>query len=424
MVLIDWLVFILYRSLVLPLAVGTLKAFSGLMPSKLQEMIADRSAMNLQALPARPIWIHAASGEVEYAKSVIRAFKEEFPQIPILVTYFSPSAKKLIQKFPGIDLAMALPWDRPADIEKFLNFYNPRVCLFARTDVWPELARKLEKRKIPALLFAATLSEESSRSGFLAGSLTRVAFNSLTRIFCVSEADKENFEALKIRTAVEVAGDTRFDQVIHRLQKPNPIRMELKPSGNEKILVCGSTWPEDEEVLFEAFAFWISRNGRVILAPHEVNSEKLSTLERQIESKGWSVSRYTKADSWNTHFLLVDQVGILQELYTWGHLAFVGGSFKDKVHSVMEPLCVGIPVCVGPHHTNNREALQFQLVRLGVDFYAVNVLQNANDFKRVMESSLHYQKPSTEILKKVKSSSGATEKLVDQIHLMVAKDQA
>lgn len=415
MVLIDWLVYLIYRFFALPLAVGILKIFSAFLPSKIQEMVADRSFKNLQLLPARPIWIHAASGEIEYAKSVIRTLKEEFPQVPILVTYFSPSAKKLIQKFPGIDLAMALPWDQVSELEKFLKFYQPRICLIARTDVWPELALQNKKRKIPTALFAATFSQESSRKGFLSGSLTRMALNSLSQIFCVSEEDETNLKKLGIRTPIQVRGDTRFDQVIYRLKNPDNFRSELRPQVNDKVFVCGSTWPEDEEVLFEAFESWIFKGGRVILASHEVSAERIAKLEEKIKSRSWSVQRYSSAQKWETSILLVDQIGILQELYSWGNLAFVGGSFKEKVHSVMEPLCVGIPVCVGPHHSNNREALQFQYLRLETDLFAVQCVQNANDLKNTFEKVWNLPKPHPVISQKLRAVSGATDKLISWI---------
>ncbi len=414
MVLIDFLVFILYRSLFLPMAVGILKAFSFAWPAKMREMIEDRAPRNFQALSSRPLWIHASSGEIEYAKSVVRAVKEQHPQIPILVTYFSPSAKRLIQKFPGIDLAMALPWDTAFEIGRFLDFYKPRACLIARTDVWPEMARQLRKRKIPSALFAATLVKNSSRTGLLASSLSRIALNSLSIVFCVSPEDQENFQELGVRTDLQVAGDTRFDQVLHRLTHPSPVKNELRPRPEtaNPIFVCGSTWPADEEILFEAFRAWFDKGGRVILAPHEVNDERIQSLQKTIAARGWSVQTYREASLWNSQILLVNQVGCLQELYTWGHLAFVGGSFKDKVHSVMEPLCAGLPVCVGPHHGNNREALQFQHVILKPGFFAVNVIQNASDLQSLMASSLSVPVPAKPLLAKIQAVSGATARVV------------
>lgn len=411
MVLIDLLVFAIYRFFLLPLALRVLKAVRKWLPSKLQEMIQDRGFQNLQALGARPIWIHASSGEIEYAKSVIRALKEKFPQTPVLVTYFSPSAKKLIQKFPGIDLAMALPWDRRQDLQKFLSFYKPRACLIARTDVWPEMAYQIKKQRIPSLLFSATLASGSSRRGLFASSLNRLALNSLDLIYCVSLSDEENFRDLGVKTPIEINGDTRFDQVLHRLNQPNPVDTGLAPAVGEKIFICGSTWPQDEEILFAAWPFWIQKGGRVIVAPHEVSSARLTQIETQLQKQGLSFQRYSAGGSWKSSVLIVDQIGILQEIYTWGTLAFVGGSFKDKVHSVMEPLCVGLPVLLGPYHQNNREALHFQHVVLGPAFFGVTPVRNAVEMGTSMSQAWESPAPHPLILAEVQKCSGATRKL-------------
>ena len=386
-------------------------------------MLSDRENMNLQLLPARPLWIHASSGEIEYAKSVIREIKRCYPQIPVMVTYFSPSAKKLIQKFSGIDLAMALPWDHRHSVQKFLDFYKPRAFLVARTDVWPEIAVETKRRRIPSLLFAATIAEHSSRKGWIAGALTRTALNSLSQIFCVSAADLENLQSLGVRTEASVAGDTRFDQVIYRLKNPNPVKTELKPQGkNTKIFVMGSTWPQDEEILLPALKKWIGLGHRAILAPHEVGTERIEKLEAELEKiLGKRPDRYSKINSWTAPVLLVDQMGVLQELYAWGDVAFVGGSFKDKVHSVMEPLCAGLPVLVGPYHQNNREALQFQNSLLKPGFFAVNVVQNSKEIEDILYQALDLPTPNPLILKKTQEFSHTTEKIIDWLNQNIEK---
>ena len=415
--LFDAVVFFFYRFVGIPVALFFLYLFRNFLPAKIQEMINDRDNKNLQALSAKPIWIHAASGEIEYAKSLIRELKSQLPQVPILVTYFSPSAKKLLQKFPGIDLVRAMPWDNPRDVQKFLSFYQPRIALFARTDVWPEVAHEIKKRNIPSALFSATFSENSTRSKLIASSLTRTALSSLSRIFCVSQNDAENMEELGVSSAFEISGDTRFDQVIYRLKNPHPVKTELRPAADKKVLILGSSWPQDEEVLIQSFAYWKKSQGKIILAPHEVGEPRLSSLQQKLEQLGFSCLRYSQASQWQSEdILLVDQVGCLHELYTWADLAFVGGSFKDKVHSVMEPLSAGIQVMVGPYHHNNREALQFQYLILGPGNFAVQPVQNAAEIEILMQKALSFQgRVHDEILLKVKQSSGATERLIQWI---------
>jgi len=183
--------------------------------------------------------------------------------------------------------------------------------------------------------------------------------------------------------------------------------------------VCGSTWPEDEEILLPAIKDWIEKKGRVVLAPHEVSTKHLETLKKLLQKSGLSFDVYSDSAAWKKPLLLVDEIGCLQELYSWGHVAFVGGSFKEKVHSVMEPLCTGIPVMVGPHHQNNREALQFQYVVLGPHFYAVNVVQNANDIGRVLSHIQNLRIPDAAILAKVSQSQGGSRRLLQWLQQFV-----
>jgi 3-deoxy-D-manno-octulosonic-acid transferase len=55
--------------------------------------------------------------------------------------------------------------------------------------------------------------------------------------------------------------------------------------------------------------------------------------------------------------LLVDQYGLLADLYSLATAAYVGGGFHDAgLHSLLEPAAFGAPVLLGPMHTDNRDA--------------------------------------------------------------------
>ena len=416
--MISWLVFFLYRYLLLPTALFILKISHPFLPAKIKEMWTDRQNLNWPELPARPIWIHASSGEIEYAKSVIRAIKEKWPQRMILVTYFSPSAKKLIKSITGVDAVIPLPWDHRFLVKKFLTHFRPEFFLISRTDAWPEFAYQTHKLKIPSILFSATFATESRRQGFFSTPLTRFTFNHLTQIDCVSEEDIQEIAKIKSHTSTSVTGDTRYDQVLWRVLNPLDHRQELKPSTSP-IWVIGSSWPQDEKVLFPAFLGFIQSGGKIILAPHEVDSERIQKICLQLSSLGLSWTLYSKAKEWlSENILIIDQVGRLQEIYTWGDFAFVGGSFKDKVHSVMEPLAAGLPVLVGPFHANNREALHFQNIQIqGVS--VVTSVGNSEDLiqtLKVFEKQIHHWPNLRKNLRlKLQEKAGATKKLLGQI---------
>ncbi len=444
------ILFFFYRFLLVPTIIFFLRFLPRILSEKIHQMSEDRLNFRWPKLPSRPLWIHAASGEIEYAKPLIRALKAKWPQRMILVTYYSTSAKKLILDTPGIDALVPLPWDQRRIVHRFLDHFRPEIFLLARSDVWPEFVHQCRQRKIPVILFSATLATQSSRLGFFASPLTRFGLDQLDLIDCVSEEDAAEIAKIGSRTRCLVSGDTRYDQVSWRLQHPRPVKdlrepgasperepgasPNREPGASPLTFVIGSSWPQDESVILPVLAEFIAHGGRVILAPHEIDAARLRGLEKQLAQLNLKSVRYSRCSHWGTdEILLVDEVGPLQELYTWGQVAFVGGSFKSKVHSVMEPLMAGLPTFVGPKHSNNREALHFQNIRLkDVHFsnssnekslFLVTVLNDSDELRRRLMSMLHespsqWPKVKQEIRQKLSEKVGATKTLMEQIEAL------
>jgi 3-deoxy-D-manno-octulosonic-acid transferase len=371
----------LYRNFLYPFAFALLKLLRPFVNEKTRKMIEDKEGkfFEVKTLSAdliatkRPFWIHAASGEIEYARPVIRELKNRFPDVPVIVTYSSPSAKGIIRALADVDAWGCLPWDFEKDCLEFLEKWQPRCWLIARTDVWPVMAECCHKKEIPSLLFSATFASNSSRLRGPSAKITAWALNQLSEVHCVSDLDVKQLNQLFLQVPVHVHGDTRFDQVFHRLQNPKPVKNELRPDGKSKVLVAGSTWSEDEKVLLHAFHA-VKDHCKMILAPHEISESHLKPLCEELKKIDLSFCLYSQAKTWHHEdVLILDQVGILAELYTWGNIAFVGGSFKKQVHSVMEPLAAGLPVLVGPYHHNNREALIFKEKLIGAQAMVVEV---------------------------------------------------
>jgi 3-deoxy-D-manno-octulosonic-acid transferase len=362
----------LYRFFLYPFAFFILQTLRPFLGKKAKQMVADKNSnffevknQTAEEIASKgPFWIHAASGEIEYARPVIRELKRTYPEIPIIVTFSSPSAKKIIKGLADVDAWGSLPWDFESDCNEFLKKWRPRCWLIARTDVWPVMASCCHKKQIPGLLFSATFATNSSRLKRLSAKITSWALNNLSEIHCVSDEDVVQLKRLNLQVPVQVRGDSRFDQVFYRLQHPKPLKKGLRPSSSDKVLVAGSTWPEDEKILLPAYATLnnsLKNNCKMILAPHEIDESHMKSVEDQLRALSLNFCKYSTASSWTDEkVLIIDQIGILAELYTWGTFAFVGGSFRKQVHSVMEPLAAGLPVMVGPYHHNNREALLFK----------------------------------------------------------------
>ncbi len=423
--LTEFFLFFFYRRILIPFAWFFLGILSRLQPNKKwSHFYLDRKNPTFQIKNKnlmvddknlRPIWVHAASGEIEYARPLLRELKSKYPQIPILVTCTSRSAKDILDSLSEIDCWGPSPWDSISATQEFLKRWNPRALLIARTDLWPELLYQCQKNSVPQILFSATFNF-SAESSYLQNFKISI-LKKLTKIFAVSTQDSAN---LKIRGVKNVltGGDTRFDQVFYRLDHPKKIKTELKPFPTDFVFIAGSTWPEDESQLVSSLT---DPQIRTIIAPHEVDETHLKSLELRLKNQNRSTQRYSQVKEWRSDaVLIIDQVGILAEIYTWGSMAFVGGSFKKQVHSVMEPLAAGLFTLVGPFHSNNREAIEFQSQQIA-GHSLVTQVGNVTDIQDQIKKIKHIYDSTTKMMIRleVKKKIGATENLLKYVASMI-----
>ncbi len=107
-------------------------------------------------------------------------------------------------------------------------------------------------------------------------------------------------------------------------------------------------------------------------------------------------------------------------MYQWADLAFVGGSFKKEVHSVMEPLAWGVPVVVGPKNHNNREAQEFKRLNIIETTTAIYEMKNDQDLishiQQITKSAQQIQKTIQDHVLKKCGASQKTLKWIEQKH--------
>jgi 3-deoxy-D-manno-octulosonic-acid transferase len=370
---------------------------------------------------ARPVWIHASSGEFEYAKSIIREFKNENPHTPVLVTYYSPSYAKAIVNYPGVDHTEPLPFDLPQSVISFLKHYQPRALLIARTDLWPEVLYQCKRQNIPVLLFATTFRP---LTGFrkLLTPFYQFLFQMTQDVFCVSRYDTENLKSVCSSSA---KGDPRYDQVHFRNLNARPLNHSFSPatstnkSDNSMLtLIAGSTWAHDENQLLPAvLPFLKEKKYKLIIAPHEPTDDHILKLNDYFHKNNIPAQLYSHEQAWSTPVLIVDQVGVLADIYARGHVAFVGGSFKSKVHSVMEPLGHGLLTLVGPYFNNNREATEFHKLTSYSKISAVTACRSSVEIVEILDF-IHKNKDYVTELKnwiqiEFKKRLGATRHVLD-----------
>ncbi len=310
---------------------------------------------------ARPlIWFHASSvGEGLQAESVMLELRHLRPDAQYLYTHFSPSAEPLARRLPA-DAADYLPYDLPGSAERLLDALAPSLLVFAKLDLWPELATRAANRGIPVAMVAATVSPGSGRLTWPARTVLRAGYQAVGHAAAVSDEDAGRLTRLGVAAdRIQVLGDPRADSALHRVGAVDPEDPLLRLGDGAQTLVAGSTWPADEDVLLDAFGRVraLHPGAHLILVPHEPTTAHLASVEDRARRAGLPDPVRLSAAAGPAPLLLVDRVGVLATLYGSGTMAYVGGGFgRAGLHSVLEPAAWGLPVAFGPRWMESRDA--------------------------------------------------------------------
>lgn len=301
------------------------------------------------------VWFHAASlGEFEQGRPLMERLRREHPDKRILLTFFSPSGYEVRKDYEGADLVCYLPFDTPRNARRFVRMVRPESAFFIKYEFWHHYLETLRRNGIPSYSVSSIFRADQIFFRPYGRGYARV-LRCFTRLFVQNEASRRLLEGIGV-TRVSVTGDTRFDRVIDIMEQARPLpEAEALSAGGGRTLVAGSTWPPDEDILIPYFN---SRPGlKLIIAPHEVDEERLRSIEGRIERPVVRYSAASPATAAAADCLLIDGYGLLSSLYRYATIAYVGGGFGDGIHNVPEAAVYGVPVFFGP---NNRHFLEAQ----------------------------------------------------------------
>lgn len=417
--------FYIYNLIAYPL-IRLLVLISPLLNKKIRESIKGRRKLfenliiNLTGIDRRKkmIWFHSASmGEFEQAKPIIEKLKNE-KSINIIVTFFSPSSYNNSLKYPYADVISYLPLDTPYLTSRFLKYVKPNLAIFMRYDFWPNMVWQLAKEQIPYLIVDATMRSNSDRLLPIVKNFHKSLFESAAKIMAVSDLDTENFKKFGINPdIVKTIGDTRYDRVY---QKSIEAR-EKKLSGEEifigkKVFILGSSWESDEDIMLPAILKLIEKDKDiiVIIVPHETDLLRIEKIENLLYGKTKSI-RFSYLNNYKDEkIIIVDSVGILLTLYKYASVAYVGGSFKQGIHNVLEPAVYGIPVIFGPKIENSQEAQL--LVKIGGGFIVRNKKEAYRILRRIFSDEQFRISKGQINSQFTYQNTGATESIIKEIN--------
>ncbi len=345
------------------------------------------------------VWFHAASaGELEMLWEVAREVRARGLEIGLSV--FSPSGAKGIERFkaefsPVYAGASPIEGEWSEFFKQFLPL-APVGWVTSKYEAWPELWSCLAARGIP--LFTVNADERPSLR--VASKVTRACFGALPEIHLatVDSDSRLRLEASALRahwaSAPVQTGDPRWDRVASRFQKPSSRLSEIMARVGAKDLprpwwVLGSAWQEDLDFLLPQLGR-LGFNGTLWVVPHSLTAASLQRQERALELYLGSPPIRTSSalEPATSAGVLVDELGVLVELYTQADLAWVGGGFKTGLHSVIEPALAQIPVACAP-----RGASRFPEVAALASSGQLSLVQTPADLEGWWTQWSHWVRP-------------------------------
>jgi len=360
--------------------------------------------------PALPlIWFHCSSlGEFEQGRPLMEKIRERAPGRNILLTFYSPSGYEIRKDYPGTDFVFYLPLDTRVNAKRFLRLLNIEKAYFIKYEFWYHLLTSLKSHNIPVYLVSGIFRKEQVFFRTW-GKWFRKILACFEHLFVQQETSLDLLKSIGIQN-VSLAGDTRFDRVRSIVQATTEDPGFLAFKGSTPIIIAGSTWPQDEELLVR-YINQTDRQLKWIIVPHEIHESAIARLISEINKKCQRYTTLENNDLTQIEVIIVDTIGILSSLYQYAEVAYIGGGFGKGIHNTLEAATFGLPVMFGPKYKKFQEAVDL------VDNKAAFPVSDYASFEAMLSSLLDdsrlMKKAGESARKLVLDNLGATEQILD-----------
>ncbi len=363
-------------------------------------------------------WIHAASvGEVKVIGHLTDLLHAQKKNVRIHITTMTRTGyNTALDRYCSENVSVTqFPFDTKQLIQKTFDKINPKVLVIAETEIWPNMILEAAKRNIPIVLINGRMSAKAFNKYKLFQKSFQMLLTKYTKLFLKTENDYNRYLHFTKKELVQVIGDMKFDApMLERTQqKVDGIRLVCGIDSDSFILTAGSTRPGEEELLADMFLKIIKEHKtfNLIIAPRHI--ERVNEIKNMLLKKSIQFKLYGSSSK-HESVILVDKVGLLQNLYLASDIAFVGGTLVDVGgHNLLEPVWAGVPVIFGQSTYNVNESKEHILS----NNYGIQV-DNVNDlYEKIVQSinkELQFKIKKTDDLK-----HSATQKIADYLLEMI-----
>ena len=327
------------------------------------------------------IWFHSCSmGETKAIKPLIENYIEQ-ANISVITNTGFEEAKNITLRVRYLPFEIFLPF--------WIN--KQKVLVVMEAELWYMLFLVAKKKGAKTFLINARISDKSYKSYKMFSFFYKKIFKNIDKVFAQSDIDKKRLEELGAIN-VEVIGNIKLAQM-------PKIKQNLQKT--ESTLITAASTHENEELLI--LKAYKKSHGKLVIVPrHPERFEKVHLLiSEYIKNKSISYHRYSQKDDFNSDIILVDKMGILNDIYAISDVVILGGAFeKIGGHNPVEPAFFKCKIISGKNIFNQKSL--FDCIK---NFY---LIEN-DELEKYLDNLENLEKP-------ILTKAGSIEPIIKEIN--------
>ena len=309
----------------------------------------------------KTIWFHAASvGEMMSVIPIIKRLEQSVKIKKIILTTTTTSSARIFEKNNFKKTSHKyFPLDTNFFNKKFINFWQPQLAIFVDSEVWPNMIKNLNKKKIPIIILNARITEKSFNNWRIFKNFANKVFNKITL------ALSQNYETTKYLKTLGVRNIVNTGNIKYYGEKKNNKKQNLlikKKFKNFKVWCAASTHYGEELIISKIHKSIKKRKKNlitIIIPRHVHRSEKIINELKKLNLKIITHSSNVKLQK-DTDIYLVDTYGEVANFYNCSNVTFLGGSLvKHGGQNPLEPARLGNYILSGPYVQNFKEIYEY-----------------------------------------------------------------
>lgn len=357
-------------------------------------------------------------GEVIAIENLLKKVREKFPQINIVLLTGTQTGQEIAHtKLNEIcDFISYFPFDFPFCIKNMLKKIKPTAVFVMETELWPNFAYILNKKKIPLFIINGRISDRTYTSYKKLSLFFKPILRKYTNIFTQSIQDNEKLISIGASPeTTKVMGNLKFD-----IKKPELSEFSFNRNPKHKILIAGSTHTGEDEIILKTFLNLTKEipNLKLLIAPRHLERE--ANVLSLMKKTGLPIAkRSEQADFENNDIILLDTMGELGKFYSVCDVAFLGGSFnKTGGHNPLEATIFHKPTVSGPSINNFKD-----IYAILTSTEAGRVVKTPEELKTALKKLLtddeYYQKAVKDCETVFEQNNGALNFVIDVLQKIV-----